>query len=167
MLQQHRTKKKKKPKRASRHFVNIITTFFAICLYYLRVCVCECVGCAGYFIIFAGCMIINLHLNHRHRRPCRADDWPVQVLLFFASCQALFFRAVVVPAVHFLGAPADGVCVCVFGYAHNIINHKVSHDFMLTPDLPPSWLGVLHLRLSGCNLLAFIFGGAALRDFQR
>lgn len=110
-------KKKKKPKRASRHFVNIITTFFAIYLYYLRVCVCECVGCAGYFIIFAGCMIINLHLNHRHRRPCRrpcrADDWPVQVLLFFSSCLALFFRAVVVPAVHFLGTPADGVCVCL------------------------------------------------------
>lgn len=132
-------------------------------------CGCECVGCAGYFIIFAGCMIINLHLNHRHRRPCRrpcrADDWPVQVLLFFPPAWH-FFQGCCCACGPLFRRPCRR-CVSVCGYTHNIINHKVSHDFMLTPDLPPSWLAVLHLRLPDCNLLAFIFGGAALRDFQR
>lgn len=70
-------------------------------------------GCAGYFIIFAGCMIINLHLNHRRRRPCLAQTiGPFgSVQLFF---QPFFSRVVVLPAVHFLEQQQQTVCVvCV------------------------------------------------------
>lgn len=91
------------------------------------------------------------------------------VFAFFPPAWHFFFRAVVLPAVHFLGAPAD--CVCVCGYTHNIINHKVSHDFILTPDLPPSLLpagcsaapALAWLQLAGL----YFWGRAALRDFRR
>lgn len=110
---------KKKRKQNGQTFCKYYYNIFCH-LFILFAGVCECVGvcgvCAGYFIIFAGCMIINLHLNHRHRRPCRrpcrADDWPVQFLLFFSSCLALFFQGCCSACGPLFGRPCR-LCVCV------------------------------------------------------
>lgn len=169
MLQQHKKKRKQNGQTFCKYYYNIFCHLFI-----LFAGVCECVGvcgvCAGYFIIFAGCMIINLHLNHRHRRPCRADDWPVQFLLFFPPAWH-FFSGLLFCLRSTFWAPLQTVCVCVCGYTHNIINHKVSHDFILTPDLPPSLLpagctaapALAWLQLAGL----YFWGRAALRDFRR
>lgn len=121
-------------------------------------------GCAGYFIIFAGCMIINLHLNHRRRRPCLAQTiGPFgSVQLFFS---AVFCRAVVLPAVHFL--EQQTVCECVD--IHTTLLTTKCHMILFWPltllrgSLPA--LGcLLALPCCTCNMLAFIFW---LCDFQR
>lgn len=117
-------------------------------------------GCAGYFIIFARCMIINLHLNHRHRhrrrRPCLA-----QTIGPFGSVQ-LFFQPFFAGLLSCLRSTFwnnnSRLCVCgVCGYTHNIINHKVSHDFILTPSVACSPLALLHLQHAGFYFLALRF----------
>lgn len=109
------------------------------------VCGCECVGCAGYFIIFAGCMIINLHLNHRHRRPCRADDWPVQVLLFFPPAWH-FFQGCCCACGPLFGRPCRR-CVCVD--IHTTLLTTKCHMILCWPltSLP------LHLQCCTCACL--------------
>lgn len=169
---QHK-KKKTKPKRASRHFVNIITTFFAIYLYYLRVCVSVWLRVCGVcWVFYYFCWLHDNKFAFKSPLPSPLPS-PLSSrrlarsgFAFFCLLPGTFFQGCCCACGPLFGRPCR-LCVCVCGYTHNIINHKVSHDFMLTPDPPPSWLAVLHLRLPDCNLLAFIFGGAALRDFQR
>lgn len=132
---QHK-KKKTKPKRASRHFVNIITTFFAIYLYFLRVCVSVWLRVCGVcWVFYYFCWLHDNKFAFKSPSPS-----PLSSRRLARSGFAFFFP----PAWHFFqgcccacgplfGRPRRR-CVCVCGFTHNIINHKVSHDFMLTPD---------------------------------
>lgn len=133
---QHK-KKKTKPKRASRHFVNIITTFFAIYLYFLRVCVSVWLRVCGVcWVFYYFCWLHDNKFAFKSPSPSPLSSRRLArsgFAFFFSSCLALFSGLLLCLRSTFW-APLQTVCVCVCGYTHNIINHKVSHDFMLTPD---------------------------------
>lgn len=93
------------------------------------------------------------------------------VFAFFFLLPGTFFSGLLFCLRSTFWAPLQTVCVCVCGYTHNIINHKVSHDFILTPDLPLCLLpngcsaapALAWLQLAGL----YFWGHAALRDFRR
>lgn len=118
----------------------------------VRVCVR---GCAGYFIIFAGCMIINLHLNHRHRRrrPCLSDDWPVR---FGSAFFQPFFQGCCPACGPLFGTTADYVCVCVCVDIHTTLLTTKCHMILFRPQPPVCCLlPAGHAAPATCWLLFF------------
>lgn len=117
---QHK-KKKTKPKRASRHFVNIITTFFAIYLYYLRVCVSVWLRVCGVcWVFYYFCWLHDNKFAFKSPSPSPLPS-PLSSRRLARSGFAFFFP----PAWHFFqgcccacgplfGRPCRRcVCVCV------------------------------------------------------
>lgn len=116
---QHK-KKKKKPKRASRHFVNIITTFFAIYLYYLRVCVSVWLRVCGVcWVFYYFCWLHDNKFAFKSPSPSLLPS-PLSSRRLARSGFAFFLP----PAWHFFSglllclrstfwAPLQTLCVCV------------------------------------------------------